>query len=170
MVTHIRCQPGLPAATREAADAGEIRATSVTLWPGRLAMRVRVGTHVILVGIALACFASTVHGQEGHPLTGTWSGDWGPSGGDRRHLTVVMSWDGNDIRAVVNPGPDAVTITPVRLDVTSWTVRLEVERPAASGGPIVAEGRLEDLGSPHRRIRGTWREGPETGTFQLTRD
>src|SRR5262245_57024510 len=32
--------------------------------------------------------------QEGHPLTGTWSGDWGPTPTQRNHVTLVMSWDG----------------------------------------------------------------------------
>jgi hypothetical protein len=133
-------------------------------------MRVRAGVLLAVIATSLAPGTTTVRGQEGHPLTGTWSGDWGPDAEDRRHLTVVMSWDGDEISAIVNPGPDAVTVPAVQLDVTSWTVRIEAQRPGTQGGAIAAEGRLEDLGSPHRTITGTWREGADTGTFRLIRD
>jgi hypothetical protein len=130
-----------------------------------------VRKRLVLTAIVLTLATVMVRAQEGHPLTGTWSGDWGPDATDRRHLTVVMSWEGDAITAIVNPGPDAVTVPAVQLDVTSWTVRLEGQRPGGEqGGPIVAEGRLEDLGSPHRTLSGTWREGDTAGTFRLTRD
>src|SRR5262245_47925629 len=35
--------------------------------------------------------------QEGHPLKGSWIGDWGPSKTDRNQVTVVMDWDGKAI-------------------------------------------------------------------------
>ena len=127
-------------------------------------------TRLVLTAIVLALGMVSIGAQEGHPLTGTWSGDWGPDATDRRHLTVVMRWDGDTIGAVVNPGPDAVTVPAVQLDVATWTVRLEAPRPDASGGAIAAEGRLENLGSPHRTITGTWREGDISGTFRLVRD
>jgi len=125
---------------------------------------------IVATAIAPVLAVVTLPGQEGHPLTGTWSGDWGPDASDRRHLTVVMAWDGDAISAIVNPGPDAVTVPAVQLDVTSWTVRLGAVRPAGSGPAVTAEGRLEDLGSPHRSITGTWREGDVSGTFRLVRD
>ncbi len=110
--------------------------------------------------------------QEGHPLTGTWSGDWGPSAQARRHLTVVLEWDGSRVNGTINPGPDAVPITSVSVDVTSWTVRLEADGKDESGRPahISAEGRIEDLGSIHRRLVGTWTQGATKGDFRLTRE
>src|SRR5438552_13950258 len=36
----------------------------------------------LLIFLALSAFA-----QEGHPLTGTWSGDWGVNATQRTHLT-----------------------------------------------------------------------------------
>jgi len=110
--------------------------------------------------------------QEGHPLTGTWSGDWGPTATERHHLTLVMNWDGERVTGLLNPGPDGVPLASVLIDVTDWTVRLEAESKGPSGAPeaISAEGRLEDLGSPHRTIAGTWRQGSVTGDFTLVRD
>jgi hypothetical protein len=122
----------------------------------------------------LACVALVVpvFAQEGHPLTGTWSGDWGSTATDRNHLTIVMNWDGKSVTGTINPGPDAVTIGGVYLDVASWTVRIEADGKDRSGNParVTAEGKLEDLGSAHRKIVGTWQQGTTKGDFRITRD
>src|SRR5579871_3714804 len=95
--------------------------------------------------------AATAIAQEGHPLTGTWSGDWGPNAAQRNHLTLVMSWDGKNISGVLNPGDSAVQIPSIGLDVTNWTVRIEADTKDASGKAvhIIAEGKLDDIGSYH---------------------
>jgi hypothetical protein len=105
--------------------------------------------------------------QEGHPLTGTWTGDWGPSATQRNHVTIVMNWDGANVTGTINPGPDSVPIASVFLDVTNWTVRIEADGKA---GHISAEGRLEDIASPHRKLSGTWRQGNTKGDFRISRD
>ena len=109
--------------------------------------------------------------QEGHPLTGTWSGDWGPTATQRSHLTFVLNWDGKNITGTINPGPDAIPIGSVFLDVTNWTVRIEADAKDKSGTVhITAEGKLDDIGSYHRKITGSWRQGTTKGDFRITRD
>ncbi|PYS11864.1 MAG: hypothetical protein DMG17_21825 [Acidobacteria bacterium] len=66
--------------------------------------------------------------QEGHPLTGTWSGDWGPAATQRNHLTIVMNWDGKNVTGMINPGPDAIPLGSVFLNVTNWTIRIGSKR------------------------------------------
>jgi hypothetical protein len=119
--------------------------------------------------IALAVFTATA--QEGHPLTGTWSGDWGPGAAQRTHITMVMTWDGKTISGTINPGPDAIPVAAIALDVTKWTIRFETDAKSASGSVrIAAEGRLDDIASAHRTISGTWQQGTTKGDFKLTRD
>jgi len=123
-----------------------------------------------LVGfvLALSVFAA---GQEGHPLTGTWSGDWGPSAAQRTHITMVMTWDGKSVSGTINPGPDAIPVDTIGLDVTKWLVRFDANAKNASGPVrITAEGRLDDIASAHRTISGTWQQGSTKGDFKLTRD
>jgi hypothetical protein len=120
-------------------------------------------TRTLVLGAALVVFTASARTQEGHPLTGTWAGDWTPAGGQRLHITMVMEWDGKAVTGVINPGPDAISLTAVSINWGAWMVRLE-----AKG--IAAEGRLEDIGSPHRRIVGTWSQGGVKGDFKLTRD
>ena len=131
-------------------------------------------TRVVGLVCAAAWLAATVAvlGQEGHPLTGTWSGDWGPSTAQRNHLTVVMSWDGKNVTGTINPGPDAIPIGSVFLDVTNWNVRIEADAKDKDGKParLAAEGRLDDISSYHRTLTGTWSQGAAKGDFKLTRD
>jgi hypothetical protein len=128
-----------------------------------------------LIGVSYSSrqpVTSIVYAQEGHPLTGTWAGDWGPNPDERTHITVVMNWNGKTIGGLLNPGPDQVPLTSVTLDPATWTVRFEADAKNASGQPmhVSAEGKLEDIASYHRTLTGTWTQGPTKGTFKLTRD
>jgi hypothetical protein len=128
------------------------------------------GLFVVFLLVSLG--ASTAPAQEGHPLTGTWSGDWGPSAASRTHITMVMAWDGKTVTGTINPGPDAVPVPTILLDVANWTIRFEAtgKKGAPGADRIAVEGKIEDLGSPHRTIAGSWRQGAAKGTFKLTRD
>jgi hypothetical protein len=48
-------------------------------------------------------------------------------------------------------------------------VRIEVDATDFRGNPLsyVIEGQLENLGSPHRAIAGTWRHQNGSGTFRI---
>ena len=115
---------------------------------------------------------TALHAQEGHPLTGTWTGDWASTATDRTHITVVMNWEGKAITGLLNPGPAQAPLTAVTLDPATWTVRLEADTNDASGrtGHVSAEGKLENIASYHRTITGTWTQGAAKGAFKLTRD
>jgi hypothetical protein len=110
--------------------------------------------------------------QEGHPLSGTWSGDWGASASQRNHVTLVLNWDGDKLAGTMNPGPEAVTLTNINVDYATWTVRIEGDAKDQAGAPahFVAEGRLEDIGSYHRTLSGTWNQGATKGNFKVVRD
>jgi hypothetical protein len=120
-------------------------------------------TRTFVLAAAFVVFTVSARTQEGHPLTGTWAGDWGTPGAPRTHITMVMNWDGKVVSGVINPGPDAISLTAVSVDWGTWTVRID-----AKG--VAAEGKLEDIGSYHRRIVGTWTQSGTKGDFKLTRD
>jgi hypothetical protein len=124
------------------------------------------------IALALVVIASSLpQAQEGHPLTGTWGGDWG-SGAQRTHVTMVMNWDGKAITGILNPGTDQAPLSSVTLDPATWTVRIEADAKDASGktAHVSAEGKLEDIASYHRTLTGTWTQGGIKGDFKLTRD
>jgi len=123
----------------------------------------------------LAGLAISVSGlaQEGHPLTGTWYGDWGVgTAGNRNHLTMELNWDGKDVKGLVNPGPDSYPLKVCTLDSSKWTVHMEADAKDEKGQPahFVADGKLENIGSYNRTITGTWNFGTTKATFKLRRD
>jgi hypothetical protein len=130
---------------------------------------------IVLLGPAEAghYWRTTVaYAQEGHPLTGTWAGDWGATPATRTRVTIVMNWDGKAVTGLLNPGPDQTPLGSVTLDPATWTVRIEADTKDASGGAVhvSAEGKLDDISSYHRTLSGTWTQGATKGPFKLTRD
>ncbi len=139
---------------------------------------------VLLAATILAVAASA---QEGHPLAGTWYGDYG-AGSQKFDLTVIMKWDGRNVTGTINPGPDATPITSAVMDITpgkpapegqnstagippQFHVRFEADlpNPAGGAGPVRFEGTIQNPVAGNRTITGTWTRGNERGTFQIRR-
>jgi len=122
----------------------------------------------------LACLAiaTTASAQFGHPLKGSWSGDWGPTKTSRTRVLVEIGWDGKALNVVVNPGPNAVTLPKTAVDFDTWKVHFEGDGKDKSGATVhyVIDGKLENLGAFQRFITGTWTEGSAKGDFKITRN
>jgi hypothetical protein len=121
----------------------------------------------------LACLAVAGHAfaQEGHPLKGTWLGDWGPSKADRNQVVVVMDWDGKQVSGQINPGPNAIPIKTASLDPKGWTVHIEADAKNNAGQMVhyVIDGKIENLGLYNRAISGTWNHDNVKGDFRIQR-
>ena len=117
-------------------------------------------------------FGVAAAAQYGHPLTGSWSGDWGATKDTRTRLLLELNWDGKAVTGTVNPGPNAVPLQKASLDPSNWTVRFEAEAKDRSGQMIryVVEGKLENLGAYNRVMSGTWSQGGVKGDFRLVRN
>lgn len=128
---------------------------------------------------ALTCLALTVttSAQEGHPLVGSWHGDWRLGTTARRDLTLVFDYtpDGADVTGLANPGYDHASLQSIQVTIpkpTEWNVTFVVELKDKSGKATryVAEGKLDKIGSDRRTLTGTWSSGTTKGDFKLTRD
>ena len=124
--------------------------------------------------VLLGCLGLIVPlaGQEGHPLTGTWHGDWGPSASQRNRLVLYMKWDSKNVTGMINPGPRSIPLGVATLDASKWTVHLEADGKDQAGNAvhIMADGKLDNVGSYNRTITGSWTQGSVKGDFKLTRD
>jgi hypothetical protein len=135
-----------------------------------MAMRLKA---LCLIGLWACLAMTTAVAQEGHPLIGTWSGEWGPSPALRSPVLIVLEWNNTTLSGVINPGEkDEATINVGTLDSTKWMLHLEADSKDASGKPvkIVADGKLENIGSHNRTLTGTWTRGTIKGNFKLTRE
>jgi hypothetical protein len=120
-----------------------------------------------MAGLAAIAFA-----QEGHPLTGTWHGEWSPSATQKNRIVMFLKWDTKNVTGTLNPGPRSAPLKVVTLDPEKWMVHFEADAKDQSGSPvhIVADGKLDNIGSYNRTITGTWTQGAAKGDFKITRD
>jgi hypothetical protein len=120
----------------------------------------------LLARIAAAALSTLAFAQEGHPLTGTWHGEWTPAPGQHTRIVMFMKWDTKNIVGTINPGPKSIPLKVVTLDADKWTVHFEGDGKEH----VSADGKLENIGSYNRAITGTWTQGAAKGDFKLTRD
>lgn len=130
-------------------------------------MRARLySAAVILCALALPGQA-----QEGHPLKGSWIGEWADNDTHDDFVVVILDWNGREITGMINPGTDNIRITTAELNPEDWSVRLVANTEDASGRAVnyVIEGRIDELELPSRSIRGTWQNGEDRGDFEIRR-
>jgi len=101
------------------------------------------------------------------PLTGTWSGDWGPNAADRNTVNVNLKWDGKTLTGTVQSvnyqRPD-VTLQKATFDASSGTIHMEADAPNPRGGTIhyVIDGKLAN-----GTMSGSWNHDGRKGDFKL---
>jgi hypothetical protein len=82
------------------------------------------------------------------------------------------------VTGTINPGANAfplktVTVIPGNEDNPGvWNIKIEAAGKDAAGKSvtIVADGKLENLGSFNRVLTGTWTQGGVKGDFKLMRN
>lgn len=118
----------------------------------------------------LVCFALTasVAAQQkaADPLSGSWTGDWGPSAADRNTVTVELKWDGKALTGTVNPGPTATELQKCTFDAKTGAVHMEADAKSRRGADIhyMIDGKVE--GST---MSGSWNHDTRKGDFKITR-
>jgi hypothetical protein len=132
----------------------------------------RVAIRRVMSALIALLLAAPALAQFGHPLKGTWSGDWGPAKDNRTRILLELHWDGKALTGAINPGPKAVPIRKAELSPDTWDVHIEAEGKDAAGAVVryVIDGKLENIGAYQRILSGTWTEGGKKGDFRLVRN
>lgn len=104
----------------------------------------------------------TATAQEGHPLKGSWIGEWSGNSTHGDFVLLVMDWDGKNVTGVINPGTDDMVIESVTLNPSDWTVTIR-----AAGYEL--QGRIQELELPSRSIVGTWKNSNRNGKLEINR-
>ena len=104
-------------------------------------------------------------------MSGSWVGDWGPTKTQRTRVVVAMEWTGKELKATINPGPNAIPAKVATVNPDNWSVHIEADGKDAQGQPAkyVIDGKIDDLGTYNRSIIGTWNVGSTKGDFSITR-
>jgi hypothetical protein len=136
--------------------------------------------HVIcLLGCLL--LVAPVFAQMGHPLKGSWSGDWWLKKGEENHVLLDFDWDGKTLKGMLNPGTDNVTMQKLTLEppaggvakaMDPWSLHFEADVKDTSGRTVhyVVDGKLQNIGAYRKFITGTWMAGTQRGEFKVVRN
>jgi hypothetical protein len=135
-------------------------------------------TYLCLVVAATVLIGVNVRAQEGHPLAGTWYGDY-TTGKQPTDLTVIMKWDGKSVTGLINPGPSSKPLTSVVMDITPGKPPAQGQQGNEATPPVFKvrfdvdgmtfEGTIKNPVAGNRELAGTWKRGTQTGTFHLRR-
>jgi hypothetical protein len=104
------------------------------------------------------------------PLSGTWTGDWGPNAGDRNQVSVELKWDGKSLTGVVkslNPSRPDVPLTNSSYAAATQTVKMEAQTVnPRTQAPVkyVMDGKLSG-----NTMTGSWNHDSSKGDFKLTK-
>ena len=125
---------------------------------------------IIAVAVALFVLGNGV-AQEGHPLKGSWLGEWQGNTTHGENVLLILDWDGKAITGMINPGTDNIALGRASLEPNGWVVKFEAEGKDKDGSAVryVIEGKLENLELPNRSINGTWSSNKGRGTFTASR-
>jgi len=122
--------------------------------------------------VACVLLAASLHAlaQHGHPLVGSWSGDWGTDAETRHRVLLVLEYENDAISGTIFDAQMRVAIRSATLDPSSWRVVLEADREDAAGEIVhyVIDGTIENVGSvTDRALVGTWTQGGVRGDFRV---
>ena len=133
---------------------------------------------VLVLFAAVAMLAVSVTAQEGHPLAGTWYGEYG-TGNQRTDLTVIMKWDGTNVTGLINPGPNTRPIKSVVMNITPGKPAPQGQQSTTGTPPVfhvrfevdgmTFEGTIQNPVAGNRRIVGTMTRGSDKAPFQIRR-
>jgi hypothetical protein len=137
--------------------------------------RIHLGLVVVATALLIAVRAVA---QEGHPLAGTWYGDY-TTGQQKTDITVIMKWDGKSVTGLINPGPNSKPLTSVVMDITPGKPAPQGQQSTSGIPPVFKtrfevdgmtfEGTLKNPVAGNRQLIGTWKRGNQSGTFQIRR-
>ena len=122
------------------------------------------------VAIAIPLVGQNKAAAQADPLSGTWTGDWGPNAGDRNQVSVDLKLAGTAVTGTVkstSPARPDVAITKGTYTAAGNKVHLEAEATSPRGGQKVhytIEGTI--AGSS---MSGSWNHDASKGDFKLTK-
>jgi hypothetical protein len=136
----------------------------------------------------MACLAMAIPtlAQFGHPLKGSWSGEWRQNATTEHRILLEFKWEGKYgvnpeggiLSGMLNPGTDNAVLTNIKLTPPSggvpnadapWELHFEASIKNESGAAqrVVVDGFLENIGAYKRVLHGSWQQGSFKGPFRV---
>src|SRR5436309_8782302 len=104
-------------------------------------MQSKILRGICLLGCVL--LVAPAFAQMGHPLKGSWSGEWWLKKGEENRILLDFDWDGKSLKGMLNPGTDNATLQKLSLQtppidnvakaMDPWLLHFEADVKDASG-------------------------------------
>jgi hypothetical protein len=101
------------------------------------------------------------------PISGKWSGDWGPNKFDRNPVTVDFKLAGKAITGTVNSEGKVVPVKNGTFDPKTNAFHMEADAPGPGDRVVhfVIDGKLEN-----NTLAGSWNHDARKGDFKITKE
>src|SRR5215510_10306923 len=124
---------------------------------------------VLVLGCFVSLFLLVTSAFAQDALSGTWSGDWGPSPGDRNNVSLSLKWDGKALTGNVTGGDNVTSPIPLQktsFDAKTGAVHMEADAKGRGGQTIhyVIDGKVDK-----NMMTGSWNHDNRKGDFKLTK-
>ena len=120
---------------------------------------------LLCLSVGVSILAQGKKAGAGDPITGTWTGDWGPSADDRNQVTVDLKLSGKAVTGnVTPPGQAAIPIQKGTFDSATGAVHMEADAPGRGGSPVhfVIDGKVDK-----NAMSGNWNHDKSKGDFKI---
>ena len=119
----------------------------------------------LLVGLMAASGLARQNAVD--PITGTWTGDWGPNARQRNQVVLELKFDGKVLTGTVNTGPNSIPIAKATFDPKTLAVHMEVDAKGTdlSNVHYVVDGKIDK-----NTMSGSWIRENGKGDFKLTKN
>jgi len=131
-------------------------------------------TRVTTILCILACLAIAIPmmaqrgGAAADPVSGSWTGDWGPSAQDRNSITVDLKLEGKTLTGTVKsvrPARPDVALTKSTFDAGKVHMEANVMNPQTGAAVhYVIDGTVAN-----GMMTGSWNHDSSKGDFKLTK-
>ena len=100
------------------------------------------------------------------PISGKWSGDWGPSRFDRNQVTTEFKLSGKTVTGTVNSEGKVVQVKNGTFDPNTKAFHMEADAPGPGDRIVhfVIDGKLEN-----NMLTGSWNHDTRKGDFKITK-
>jgi hypothetical protein len=121
---------------------------------------------LICFGIVASAFAQGKMISD--PVSGQWTGDWGPSAMDRNAISAEFKFDGKAVTGSITPeGQTAISIQKGTFDPKTGAVHLEADVKSPRDGEMVhyvIDGKVsKDM------MTGSWTHDNRKGDFSISK-
>ena len=109
---------------------------------------------------------SRAFAQDKDPISGKWSGDWGPSRFDRNQVTADFKLSGKAVTGTVNSEGKVIPVKNGTFDPKTNTFHMEADSPGPGDRIVhfVIDGKLEN-----NALTGSWNHDTRKGDFKITK-